>query len=128
MERAGAERMSGEVLEQTILQVEDAIRRVQHDARGDLFDEHDLGEFTIAHHETGVITAAQRVCSSGDRYRVEVSKEGGKPTTIEVLSPRDNPYFYLTIFKGDREWRLGSNEKPPKFVKKTLGRLGVDCL
>ena len=119
----------GEVgLEETVLRVEDAIRSARDYGRTDLFDEYDPGEFPLPNGETGIITTARRVTSASDRYAVDVSEEGKRPTTIEVLSPRDCDRPHLKFAKGDKKWSLGSAEKPPKFVRKTLGRLGVGDL
>lgn len=112
-------------VKEAIDHVEAAIHWAQDFSRGDLFDEYSPGKFPIPGGGTGKVTDSRRVTEYGDTYRVDVYKSSKKPTSIEILAPRDHERYHMKFIKGEKEWKYGSDEEPPKFVLKTLARLGL---
>ncbi len=57
-----------------------------------------------------------------------MSKDGKKPVTIGVRSVKDGGRSILEFSKGKKYWNYDSDEPQPKFVRKTLARIGLTHL
>lgn len=115
-------------------QVLEALRTAYQQAREDLFGELDPGEFFApggALCEVVFTGEGSRPGAISELYgyvAAEVKKSGKQPVTVGVLLSDGGHKGIIEFSKRDKYWKYGSGEPRPKFVDKTLARLGISSL